>query len=170
MLWNVEDVEEDEYIDLSQGVEAPGAAQPDAMLDALAELLDDMAEQAYDIFATLFPEARKWSPSDHQRFVEQAKGRSEAILAVSRHGFDVDEALASDLQSVGAAAAWDGAPLPQLLVALRVSRDLLVQTAVEVAQERGPDWGLASRCCSPRCCPQPTVSLTRCPRATGRPS
>jgi PAS domain S-box-containing protein len=142
MVWNVDEPEDDELIDLSAGAEGSAARQPNAMLDALEGLLDEMAEQAYEIFATLFPEARQWSHPDHGRFVEQAKGRFQAILAVSRHGFDVDEALASDLQSVGAAAAWDGAPLPQLLVAMRISRDLLVQTAVDLAEARGHQWGL----------------------------
>jgi len=142
MVWNVEQLEDDDLIDLGSGDQRSGTHQPDAMLDALDGRRGEMAEQAYEIFATLFPEAQEWSRSDHERFVEQAKGRIEAILAVSRHGFDVDEALASDLQNVGAAAAWDGAPLPQLLVALRISRDLLVQTAVDLAEERGGRWGL----------------------------
>ncbi|HSH60375.1 MAG TPA: PAS domain-containing protein, partial [Acidimicrobiales bacterium] len=141
MVWNVEDVGDEEIVDLSAGAQG-WPSQPDSMLDALGGLLDEMAEQSYEIFATLFPEAREWSHADHQRFVKQAKDRFEAILAVSRHGFDVDEALASDLQNVGAAAAWDGAPLPQLLVAMRISRDLLVQTAVDLAEERGHQGGL----------------------------
>lgn len=142
MVWNVEQLEGDDLIDLSSGDQRSVTDQPDAMLDALDGRRGEMAEQAYEIFATLFPETQEWSRSDHERFVEQAKGRIEAILAASRHGFDVDEALASDLQNVGAAAAWDGAPLPQLLVALRISRDLLVQTAVDLAEERGGRWGL----------------------------
>ncbi len=142
MVWNVEDPGDEELIDLSVGAEGRATGQPDALLDSLEGLLDEMAEQSYEIFATLFPEAREWSHSDHERFVQQAKGRFEAILAVSRHGFDVDEALASELQNVGAAAAWDGAPLPQLLVAMRISRDLLVQTAVDLAEEDGHRWGL----------------------------
>ncbi len=141
MVWNVETLEDEDLIDLS-ATDGSGAGQPEAMLDALDGCRDEMAAQAYEIFATLFPEAREWSDADHARFVEQAKGRFEAILAVSRQGFDVDEALASDLQKVGAAAAWDGAPLPQLLVALRISRDLLVHTAADLAEDRGPRWGL----------------------------
>src|SRR5439155_18497320 len=39
--------------------------------------------------------------------------------------------------------AWSGSPLPQLLVVLRISRDLVVQTAIELAEERGRHWGLA---------------------------
>ncbi len=142
MVWNVEEPDDEELIDLGAGGEGSAARQPNAMLDALEGLLDEMAEQAYEIFATLFPEARQWPHPDHERFLEQTKGRFRAILAVSRQGSDVDEALASDLQSVGGAAAWDGAPLPQLLVAMRISRDLLVQTAVDLAEEGGHRWGL----------------------------
>jgi len=142
MVWNVEPLEDEGLIDLGSVTGGSAGDEPDSMLDALDGCRDEMAEQAYEIFATLFPEAREWSQPDHERFAEQAKGRIEAILAVSRHGFDVDEALASDLQNVGAAAAWDAAPLPQLLVAMRISRDLLVQTAVDLAQERGAQWGV----------------------------
>jgi len=42
---------------------------------------------------------------------------------------EVDEALVDDLQEVGASAASAGSPLPQLLVILRISRELLVQPA-----------------------------------------
>src|SRR5206468_4580529 len=55
----------------------------------------------------------------------------------------VDDALVGDLEEVGATAAWADAPLPELLVVLRISRDLVVQTAVELAEERGRHWGLA---------------------------
>src|SRR5207237_3867299 len=41
------------------------------------------------------------------------------------------------LRAVGASAAWAGSPLPELLVVLRISRDLVVQTAVEIAEARG---------------------------------
>ena len=61
---------------------------------------------------------------------------------MASQGAEVDEALTDDLQEVGAAAAWSGSPLPQLLVVLRISRDLVVQTAVELAEERGRHWSL----------------------------
>ncbi|MGH9061039.1 MAG: ATP-binding protein, partial [Acidimicrobiales bacterium] len=70
-------------------------------------------------------------------------GRFEAILAVTGQGSDVDDALVGDLEAVGAQAAWSGSPLPQLLVLLRISRDLVVQTAVELAEGRGRSSGLA---------------------------
>ena len=121
----------------------PGAADPQALLDALDGRAEEMARRAFDIFSTVFTEAQSWSLRRQARFIEQAKGRFEAILAVTSQGAEVDEALVGDLQQVGAAAAWDGSPLPQLLVVLRISRDLVVQTAVGLAEERGRHWGLA---------------------------
>ena len=118
-------------------------ADPEALLAALDGRSEEMARRAFDIFGSVFPEAQSWSLRQQARFVEQAKGRFEAILAVTGQGAEVDEALVDDLQEVGAAAAWDGSPLPQLLVVLRISRDLVVQTAVELAEERGGHWGLA---------------------------
>src|SRR5205807_9043343 len=102
-----------------------------------------MARRAYDIFAAAFAAAAGWSMGEQLRFIEQARKRVEAILAVTSQGGEVDEALVGDLKEVGASAAWVGSPLPQLLVILRISRDLVVQTAVEVAEERGRHWGLA---------------------------
>ena len=118
-------------------------ADPQDLLDALDGESEDMARRAFDIFAQVFPEARSWSLREQQRFIEQAKNRFEAILAVTGSGAEVDEALVGDLQDVGADAAWTGSPLPQLLVILRISRDLVVQTAVELAEERGGHWALA---------------------------
>jgi PAS domain S-box-containing protein len=72
--------------------------------------------------------------------VGQARRRFEAILAITEHGEDAE--LVTELQEVGASAAWSGSSLPQLLLVLRISRDLVVQTAVELAEERGRHWGL----------------------------
>ena len=119
----------------------PARVDPQALLDALDGKSEDMARRAFDIFQTVFPEATRWSVNEQARFIDQAKRRFEAILAVTAHGEAVD--LAGDLAEVGAAAAWAGSSLPQLLVVLRISRDLVVQTAVEVAEERGRHWGLA---------------------------
>ena len=119
------------------------SADPQALLDALDGRSEEMARRAFDIFTTVFPEASGWTLSEQARFIEQARKRFEAILAVTGQGEEVDEALVGDLQDVGASAAWSGSPLPQLLVVLRISRDLVVQTAIEVAEERGRHWGLA---------------------------
>lgn len=120
-----------------------GSVDPQALLDALDGRSEEMARRAFEIFAAAFPEARSWSLGEQARFVGQARNRFEAILAVTGQGAAVDEALVGDLQDVGAAAAWAGSPLPQVLAVLRISRDLVVQTAVELAEQRGRHWGLA---------------------------
>jgi PAS domain S-box-containing protein len=116
---------------------------PLSLLDALDGRAEEMARRAYAAFCVAYPDAVGWTMAEQARFVEQARKRFEAILAVTGQGAEVDEALVGDLQEVGASAAWAGSPLPQLLVILRISRDLVVQTAVEVAEERGRHWGLA---------------------------
>ena len=103
----------------------------------------DMAQRAYATFCAAYPEASGWTTGEQSRFIEQARKRFEAILAVTGQGDEIDEALVGDLEEVGANAAWAGSSLPQLLVVMRISRDLVVQTAVEVAEERGRHWGLA---------------------------
>src|SRR5437879_5788745 len=129
--------------DIDLFAEATQIIDPKALLDALDGRADEMARRAYDIFTGAFPDATGWSLSEQARFIDQAKKRFEAILAVTSQGQEVDEALVGDLEAVGASAAWAGSPLPQLLGVLRTSRDLVVQTAVEVAEERGRHWGLA---------------------------
>ena len=109
-------------------------ADPQALLAALDGRSEEMARRAFGIFATVFPEASSWGLAERARFIEQARNRFEAILAVTGQGEEVDEALVGDLEEVGATAASTGSPLPQLLVVLRISRDLVVQTAVEVAE------------------------------------
>lgn len=121
----------------------PEAADPEALLEALDARSAEMAHRAFEAFTAVFPEAHAWSLSQRARFIEQARGRFEAILAVIGQGAEVDQALEGDLQDVGAAAAGDGSPLPQLLVILRISRDVVVQTAIEVVEARGAQWALA---------------------------
>ena len=118
-------------------------ADPQELLAALDGESEDMARRAFDLFAQVFPEALRWDMRQQQRFIMQARSRFEAILAVTGSGAEVDEALVGDLQDVGADAAWSGSSLPQLLVVLRISRDLVVRTAVELAEARGGRWGLA---------------------------
>ncbi|HUP87273.1 MAG TPA: ATP-binding protein [Acidimicrobiales bacterium] len=119
-----------------------GSADADDLLEALDGRAANMAQRALEIFLGVFPDAEDWDARARSRFAEQAKARFEAILAVASQGAEVDEALTEDLQEVGAAAAWSGSPLPELLLVLRISRDLVVQTAVELADERGRHWSL----------------------------
>jgi hypothetical protein len=116
-----------------------GPADEDAaetILDLLERSVDDLARRAADIVAGVFPEAARWRPDQRARFEAQARARFEAIIAVTRSG-TTDDALLDDLADVGAAAALAGAPLPQVLLTLRISRDLLVQAAVAAAEEAG---------------------------------
>src|SRR5207237_8869347 len=98
--------------------------------------------RACDSCAAAFREGWSWGLSERARFIEQARNRFEAILAVTGQGEEVDEALVGDLEEVGATAASTGSPLPQLLVVLRISRALVVQTPVDVAEGRGRHGGL----------------------------
>ena len=146
MTWDLGDEPHDDHgldLELEHLQVHAGGSDLEALLAALASRTGQMAHQALDMFAQVFPEAQEWSAEDRSRFVEQAKGRLEAILAVTEPGEELDSALGEELRGVGAGAAGDGAPLPQLLIVLRISRDLVVQTAVELAGEQGDQWGLA---------------------------
>lgn len=114
-----------------------------ALLRALDGQSAHMAERAFEVFAGVFPEARDWPGEQRARFVEHARSRFEAILAVAGMGDAVDDELTAELADVGRSAARAGTPLPEVLVMLRISRDLVVQTAVEVAESSGRRWGLA---------------------------
>lgn len=117
---------------------AIGAADEDAeaILDVLERSVDDMARRAADILASTMPDGGRWSEQARDRFERQARARFEAIVAVTRSDTTDDELL-EDLADAGGAAAFAGAPLPQVLLALRISRDLLVQAAVGAAEELG---------------------------------
>ena len=131
----------DTAADLLDGI---GAAtdEAEAILDALERSVDDMARRAADIVAGVFPEAARWRDDQRARFVQQARARFEAIVAVTRSD-TTDDDLLEDLADAGGAAAFAGAPLPQVLLTLRISRDLLVQTAVTAAEELGQHRSLA---------------------------
>jgi hypothetical protein len=140
-----------------------------ALLNELASRSDEMAVRAYDIFAAAVRETVLWTDEERERFVNQSRKRFEAILAVTGQGDQVDEALVQDLKEVGASAAWAGSPLPQLLVVLRISRDLVVQSAVAIAEEGGRRWGLALSLLLTRVLPQKPWSQGFCaPEYLGR--
>lgn len=115
----------------------------DAILDALEASVATMARRTADVIATVFPDAAEWTPRQRTAFEEQAIDRFETILSVTRRSEGLDDELVADLADAGGAAAFAGASLPQILMTLRISRDLMVQTAVTAAEERGRHWGLA---------------------------
>ncbi|HEX4820876.1 MAG TPA: ATP-binding protein [Acidimicrobiales bacterium] len=116
---------------------------PQDLLDALDGRSEDMARRALDLLIAVFPEAGRWPLGQQARFIDEARSRFEAILAVASLGEQTDAELFEELAAVGADAARSSSSLPEILLVLRISRDLVVQTAVEVAEERGRHWGLA---------------------------
>jgi len=116
---------------------------PQDLLDALDGRSEDMARRALDLLIAVFPEAGRWPLGQQARFIDEARSRFEAILAVASLGDETDAELLEELAAVGGDAARSSSSLPEILLVLRISRDLVVQTAVEVAEERGRHWGLA---------------------------
>ena len=113
----------------------------EALLDVLASRSDEMALRAYEIYAAAVPETAQWSDAERDRFVGQSRRRFEAILGVA-HQLDLDDSLVRDMREMGMTAAWAGNPLPPLLMVLRISRDLVVQSALSIAEEGGRRWGV----------------------------
>ncbi|MGH9003017.1 MAG: hypothetical protein ACRDYV_07800, partial [Acidimicrobiia bacterium] len=89
------------------------------------------------------PEIAQWTDDERDRFVDQSRRRFQAILAMTGRCEQVDEAQVEDLKALGASAAWAGSPLPQILVVLRISRNLVVRSALDIATEGGRQWGPA---------------------------
>ena len=118
---------------------------PDALLAVLDGRVGEMADRTLFLLQAVLPESREWSEATLERFLAEARSRIQAILAVCAHGpgGPDEEVVAQDLAEIGADAAHRGVPLPGMLVTLRTSRDLMVQTAIEVAEEQGRRWGLA---------------------------
>jgi hypothetical protein len=112
-------------------------ATTEDLLDTLIDRTDDMARRVFDIFTGVFPEAVDWPARQKASFIDHARGRFDALLAVAAQGTAVDADLFDDLRAVGASAARTHSALPQLLVILRISRDVAVQAAVEVSAGQG---------------------------------
>jgi hypothetical protein len=121
----------------------PPDLEPDELLELLDERAEHMAHRLFKIYATVFPDAGKWTGAKQAAFVARTKSRFEAILAVSALGSEVDRSLFDELRRIGHAAALTGTPLPELLILLRMSRDLVVQNAVELAGGGGRHGGFA---------------------------
>jgi hypothetical protein len=107
--------------------------QPDELLGLLDDRAEDMARRMLKMCAVVFPAAERWNARQQAKFVRITKDRFESILAVAALGSQVDGSFYEELYDVGASAARSGTALPDLLVLLRMSRDLVVQNAVELA-------------------------------------
>lgn len=107
--------------------------KPEELLDLLDGRAELMARRVLALFAAMYPDAANWSDQQKVRFVQRTKSRFEAVLAVAALGSDIEESVYEDLRGIGAAAARTATDLRQLLVLLRMSRDLVVQNAVELA-------------------------------------
>lgn len=131
----------------------PEANSPDdreVFLNALDSRSDELAEKAFEVYLRRVPAAKDWTSEQRHSFLTQAKGRFGAILAVVEHGSSVDGALRRDLEKVGADAAVSNSSLSDLMLVLRISRDILLSTALQMAAERNHAWdtlvnGFASR-------------------------
>ena len=110
---------------------------PDELLELLDERAELMARRVLMMFSAVFPEAAGWSPQERCSFVERARSRFESVLAVVAVGDEIDGSVFQDLRRIGAAAARSSADLRQTLFLLRMSRDLVVQNAVELAGSGG---------------------------------
>ncbi len=102
------------------------------LLGALEARTSEMSGRAIELYESYFPEVRSWSLSRRARFAKDAQARIAALLALVRNGVEVDDALSEDLERVGATASRFDASLPELLVVLRIARDLVIRTAVEI--------------------------------------
>src|SRR5438132_8622450 len=70
---------------------------PQSLLDSLDGRSEDMARRALDLLVTVFPEAGRWPLGQQARFIEEARSRFEAILAVASLGDQVAEGLVAEL-------------------------------------------------------------------------
>lgn len=122
--------------------ELPTAEELLASLDGRAA---QIAERLLEQFGHVFPGAATYGPGQRARFLSEARERIEAVLAVCARGPGVgrDEIVEEDLAGIGGDAALAGVSLAGVLTTIRISRDLVVNTAIEVAEERGRHWGVA---------------------------
>jgi hypothetical protein len=107
--------------------------EPEELVDLLDERAEHMAARLLKMYEIVFPQARSWSPERQAKFVLRTKERFEAILAIAALGEKFDPGLIHELEQIGAASARSNVKLPQILAMLRVSRDLVVQNAIDLA-------------------------------------
>jgi hypothetical protein len=117
--------------------------EPEELVDLLDQRTEAMALRVLKMFSIVFPDAERWTPGQQGAFVRRTKERFESVLAVASVGSEMDDGLYDDLRAIGAAAARSGTQLPELLVLLRMSRDLVVQNAVDLTEGEGRHGGFA---------------------------
>lgn len=108
--------------------------EPQELVDMLDERAEHMAVRLLKMYATVFPQAAAWPERTQTKFVMRTKRRFEAILAVAALGDRIDQEFIDDLVRIGASAARSRVQLPQILTMLRVARDLVVQNAIDLAE------------------------------------
>jgi PAS domain-containing protein len=106
---------------------------PQVLLALLDGRSEEMAQRSLSLLQAFVPDTIEMPEHRQQRFLDEARARIDAILTVCAHG-ERDEELEREMAETGADAAHRGVPLPAVLVGLRVTRDLVVQTAVDVAE------------------------------------
>lgn len=132
-----------EEMDFFDELEMEASAPVDltVLVALLNEQSGDMAARAYISLCRVYEPASSWTIEQRARFIDQTSARFEAIFAMVMAGDDID--LAGELSDVGAVAAASGSSLPELLATLRISRDLIVDSAVELLEMSPQQWAEA---------------------------
>lgn len=107
---------------------------PQELVDLLDERTEHMALRMLKMYSTVFPQVERWPIERQSHFVRRTKDRFDAIMAVAL-GNEFDREFLNDLHRIGARAAEAEVKLPDILILLRISRDLVVQNAIEIAGE-----------------------------------
>jgi hypothetical protein len=119
------------------------ALEPQELVALLDERAEHMAIRLFKMYTTVFPQANGWPADRVSRFVRVTKERFEAILAIAALGDRFEADMIEDLERIGASAARAGVRLPQVLTMLRVSRDLVVQNAIDLVDRDDRQGGQA---------------------------
>lgn len=128
-------------VDLRHDLPLP-ALEPSELVELLDDRAEHMALRMLTMYSTVFPQVKSWPPHRLNKFVRVTQARFEAILSVAL-GEKFDQDLLDDLHRIGASAAEHAVKLPDVLVLLRVSRDLVVQNAIEVTESDDRPSGFA---------------------------
>lgn len=135
-----QDIDELEFFDELE-LEALAPADLTLLVGLLHEQASEMAVKAYTSLCGVYEPAESWTIEQRARFIEQTRGRFQAIFAIVIAGDDID--LAGELGEVGATAARSDSSLPELLATLRISRDLVVEAAIELLEMSHQQWSEA---------------------------